>query len=71
MVKSEKLCTFVNKTLFLGCHDKIMSFVLVVDDVLQIDTFGLEKVVEKLLVENEGHARNLFNLTFGLSTSAI
>ena len=62
--------TFVNKTLFLGCHDKIMSFVLVIDDVLQIDTLGLEEVVEELLVENEGHARNLLDLTFGLSVSA-
>ena len=70
MIKSEKLCTFVNKTLFLGCHDKIMSFVLVIDDVLQIDTLGLEEVVEELLVENEGHARNLLDLTFGLSVSA-
>ena len=56
--------------MFLGCHDKIMSFVLVVYDVLQIDTLGLVEVVEELLVENEGHSRNLFNLTFGLSTSA-
>ena len=47
-----------------------MSFVLVVDDVLQIDTLGLEEVVEELLVENEGHARNLLDLTFGLSMSA-
>lgn len=38
-----------------------MRLVLVIDDVLQVDTRRRIEVPEKFLVENEGHARDLLH----------
>ena len=81
--------SFVQQTLLLCRHHKVMSLILeseseknnfnqilvvpdlVIHHILQGNAKLVVEVVEELLVENEGHSRNLFNLTFGLCMSAI
>lgn len=58
--------SFVDQALFFSRHDEIMSLISVVDDVFQIHALGLVKVIEELLIENEGHAGDFLDLTLGL-----
>ncbi len=52
--------------MFFGRHDEVVRFVFVVDDVLEIDAGGGVELAEELLVEDEGHARDLLDARLGL-----
>ena len=54
------------EALFLGSHDKVVSLVLVVHDVFEVNAFCLVEVVEELLVEDESHAGNFLHPALGL-----
>ena len=45
--------TFVQKTLLFGCHYKVVSFILVIDNVFQADSKFFVQIIEKFLIENE------------------
>lgn len=51
----------LQQTGLLGRHHKVVSLVLVVDDVLQVDGGLLLQVQEELLVEDECHATDLLH----------
>lgn len=55
-----------DQTVLLRCHDEIVSLVLVVDDVLEVDPGGGVEVLEELLVEDERHAADLLHAGLGL-----
>ncbi len=43
----------IQKTLFLSTHDEVVGLVLVVNDILKVDTRLLLEILEELLVEDE------------------
>ena len=43
-----------------------MRFIFVVNDVFQVDPFGLVQVIEEFLVEDKRHTGNLFNVALGV-----
>lgn len=50
--------------MFLGRHYKIVSFILVVDNILKINPSLFSQVCKKLLIENESHSTYFFNSSF-------
>lgn len=57
---------FLEETVFLGGHDKVVGLVLVVDDVLEVDAGGLVEVLEEFLVEDVRDAGDLLDARLGL-----
>ena len=57
----------VEKRVLLGRHDEVVRLVLVVDDVLQVNTRSAVQLFEELLVEDERHAADLFHARFRLA----
>ena len=55
--------------MLLGRHHEVVGVVLVVDDVLQVDTGGGAQVLEELLVEDEGHTGDLIYARLRLRVS--
>ena len=53
--------TFIEQTVLLGGHHEVVRLVLVVDDVLEVDARLGVKVLEELLVEDVGDARDLLH----------
>ena len=47
--------------MFLGGHDEVVRFVLVVDNVLQVDASFAAEIFEEFLVEDERHAGYFFD----------
>lgn len=54
--------------MFLGSHDEIVSVVLVVHDVFEIDAGFLIQFLEKFLVEDKGHPAYLLHPRLGFGT---
>ena len=51
----------LDQTVFFGCHNKVMSEILVVDNVLQSDSSLKLKLFEELKIILLGQARNLLD----------
>ena len=52
---------FLQQALLFSGHDKVVRVILVVHDVLQVNACLLLEIQEELLVENEGHTRDLLH----------
>lgn len=56
--------TLIDQTLLLGCHNKIMGIILIVNDILQIDSrFGVQ-IFKEFLIEDKRHAADFFYASF-------
>ena len=53
------------KTVLFGGHNKVVSFILVVDNVLQSYSKLIVECVEEVLLVHEGHAADLLHHGFG------
>ena len=53
--------------MFLSSHDKVVSLILIINNIFQVDTSGCSKFFEKLLIKYKGNAANfLKQITYNL-----
>lgn len=57
---------FLQQTLFLGSHHKVVCLILVVNNVLQVYTVGFIQVFKEFLVENECYPTDLLHSSLRL-----